>query len=59
MCLIDSDDLKKPVSEIYSEEKINNFLKEYNKWESRWRRRKNLNSKIPFLKKIRFRNFLN
>ena len=59
MCLIDSDDLKKPVSEIYSKEKINNFLKEYNKWESRWRRRKNLNSKIPFLKKIRFRNFLN
>ena len=59
MCLIDSDDLEKPISKIYSEEKINKFLKEYNKWESRWRRRKYLNSKIPFLEKIRFRNFLN
>ncbi len=59
MCLIDSGNLEKPISKIYSEEKINSFLKEYNKWESRWRRRKNLNSKIPFLNKIRFRTFLN
>tara|TARA_B100000029_G_C17527160_1_gene942064 strand:- start:105 stop:992 length:888 start_codon:yes stop_codon:yes gene_type:complete len=59
MCLIDSNDLKKPISEIYSEEKINSFLKEYNKWELRWRRRKELNSKIPFLEKIRFRKFFN
>ena len=59
MCLIDSKDLKKPISDAYPEKKIDAFLKEYNKWESRWRRRKDLNSKIPFLEKIRFRNFLN
>lgn len=59
MCLIDSGDLERPISEIYPEEKINCFLKEYNKWESRWRYRKDLNSKIPFLGKIRFRKFLN
>ena len=59
MCLIDSSELKKPISEIYPEEKINDFITEYNKWESRWKRRKDLNSKIPFLEKIRFRKFLN
>ena len=32
-------------------------LKDYKKWERRWKTRNMFNSKIPFLKNIKFRNF--
>ena len=57
ICLIDNKSLKKPLSDAYPTTKIEKNLKDYKKWERRWKTRNMLNSKIPFLKNIKFRNF--
>ena len=58
ICLIDSKSLKKPLSDAYPTTKIEKNLKDFKKWELRWKTRNMLNSKIPFLKNIKFGNFL-
>ena len=57
ICLIDNKSLKKPLSDAYPTTKIEKNLKDYKKWERRWKTRNMFNSKIPFLKNIKFRNF--
>ena len=54
MCFIGSDSLKKPLWETYDEQELNNFLKKYRFTTSRIKIRKKFETKIPFLKKIRF-----
>ena len=54
MCLINSDSLNKPLDKIYPKSKSDQIITEYLKWEKRWKLRKSLNKKIPFLGKIRF-----
>jgi len=48
---------QKKILEIFEEEEINLFLKKYKNFERRYRIRKKLNKRIPFLEKIRFRRF--
>ena len=55
MCLIDSKSLKNSIWEIYEKKQIENFLNKYRFTENRIKVRKKLDSKIPFLKNIRFR----
>ena len=57
ICLIDNKSLKKPLSDAYPTTKIEKNLKDYKKWERRWKTRNMFNSKMPFLKNIKFRNF--
>ena len=54
MCLINSDSLNKSLDKIYPKSKSDQIITEYLKWEKRWKLRKSLNTKIPFLSKIRF-----
>jgi hypothetical protein len=58
LCLIDSEFIKKPLENVFPKNKINSTINEYINWENRFVRRQKLNSKIPFLKKIRFSKFL-
>ena len=55
MCFISSNSLKKPLWETYDEKELNNFLNKYRFTASRIKIRKKFETKIPFLKKIRFR----
>ena len=55
MCYIDSESLKKPLWNTYSEDKVDIFLRKYALFHKRLKTRKNIEKKIPFLKKIRFR----
>ena len=54
MCLINSDSLNEPLDEIYPKAKSDQIIIEYLNWEKRWKLRKSLNKKIPFLGKIKF-----
>jgi len=54
MCWIDSSSLKKPLEEIFPKTESNKIISNYQKWEKRWKLRKNINKKIPFLDKIKF-----
>jgi|TARA_B110000014_G_C20082736_1_gene565989 predicted O-methyltransferase YrrM len=54
MCWIESSSLKKPLEEIYTKDESNKIINEYLKWEKRWKLRKSINQKLPFLKKIKF-----
>lgn len=55
MCYINSESLKKPLWDIYSENEIDIFLRKYALFHKRLKARKNIEKKIPFLKKVRFR----
>lgn len=59
MCLIDSNSLKKPLWDVYSESDINNFLQKYDFVEKRIKIRKKIEKLLPFLKNIRFRQYKN
>jgi len=54
MCLINSDSLNEPLDKIYPKLKSDQIINEYLNWEKRWKLRKSINKKIPFLGKIRF-----
>lgn len=54
MCWIESNSLKKPLEEIYTKAESNKIINEYLKWEKRWKLRKSINQKLPFLGKIKF-----
>ena len=54
MCFIESDSLKKNLWQIYSKEKIEEYIKKYLILEKRIKMRKKINSKIPYLKNIKF-----
>ena len=54
MCLIKSDSLNKPLDDIYPKSKSIQIINEYLNWEKRWKLRKSLNKKIPFLGKFKF-----
>ena len=56
MCWLESNSLKKPLREVYPKSKSDQIISKYLKWEKRWKLRKTLNSKIPFLDKFRFRS---
>jgi len=58
LCLIDSEHMKTPLEIAFPRNKIDSAINEYIDWENRFARRQKLNSKIPFLKKIRFSKFL-
>ena len=55
MCFISSDSLKKLLWETYDEKELDNFLNKYRFTTNRIKIRKKVETKIPFLKKIRFR----
>ncbi len=54
MCWIDSKSLVKPINEIFPKSKSEKIINDYVKWEKRWKLRKSINRKLPFLSKIRF-----
>ena len=54
MCFISSDSLKKSLWETYNEKELDNFLNKYRFTANRIKIRKKVESKIPFLKKIKF-----
>ena len=54
MCWIDSSSLEKPLEKIFPNAESNKIINNYRKWEKRWKLRKNINKKIPFLTKFRF-----
>jgi len=54
MCWIESNSLKKPLEEVYTKIESNKIINEYLKWEKRWKLRKSINQKLPFLGKIKF-----
>ena len=54
MCWIQSNSLKQPLENIFPKYRTEQIIKEYVKWEKRWKLRKSLNKKIPFLGKFRF-----
>jgi hypothetical protein len=54
MCFINSDSLKNNLWKVYSKEKIEKYIKKYLILEKRIKMRKKINSKIPYLKNIRF-----
>tara|TARA_Y100001936_G_scaffold835_1_gene717 strand:- start:90 stop:977 length:888 start_codon:yes stop_codon:yes gene_type:complete len=54
MCWLHSDSLKKSLQDTFPTSKTNQIINDYNKWEKRWKLRKSLNKKIPFLGKFRF-----
>ena len=54
MCFINSDSLKNNLWKVYSKEKIEEYIKKYLILEKRIKMRKKINSKIPYLKNIRF-----
>ena len=54
MCWMQSNSLKQPIKNIFPKYRTQQIIKEYVKWEKRWKFRTNLNKKIPFLGKFRF-----
>ena len=56
MCFFEID--KSQMQKYFSERELIHFTKKYLKFEKRYKLRKNINKKIPFLKNIRFKNFL-
>jgi len=54
MCFIESTSLKQPFYQIFPKNKSEEIINEYLKWEKRWKLRKSLNQKLPFLNKFRF-----
>ena len=54
MCWIDSSSLVKPLNEIFPKSESDKITNNYVKWEKRWKLRKSINKKLPFLSKIRF-----
>ena len=54
MCWIDSNSLENSLEEIFPKTESNKIINDYQKWEKRWKLRKNINKKIPFLGKIKF-----
>jgi hypothetical protein len=55
MCWIHSDTLKGSLKDLYPESSYLKFLKKYRKYELIRKRREKLNTKIPFLTKVKFR----
>ena len=55
MCFISSDSLKKSLWETYDEKELDDFLNKYRFTANRIKIRKKVETKVPFLKKIRFR----
>jgi len=54
MCFIQSDSLKDDIWEVYSKEKIEEYIKNYLYLEKRIKIRKKINKKIPYLENIKF-----
>ena len=54
MCFIESDSLKNSLEDIFPKSKSKKIIEQYIAWEKRWKLRKSLNQKIPFLGKIKF-----
>ena len=54
MCWIDSKSLVKPINEIFPKSESEKIINDYAQWEKRWKLRKSINKKLPFLGRIRF-----
>jgi len=53
-CFIDSSTLKKPLSKLFPSDKVTKTLNQYEKFLKRWKIRRMVNKKLPFLNKIKF-----
>ena len=59
MVWINSDDIKKPLDNLCSNEYLDKTINKYRKYERRLKFRGKINQKIPFLKKIKFQYWKN
>jgi len=57
MCWFQHDFVKKPLRQIYQEDRIDHILKQYRRFEKRWILRQQINQRIPILKNIKFSKY--